>query len=348
MNVTMRDLAEQLGLSRTTVSLVLKGEAERYRISEATRRKVLERAKQLKFRPNYFAKALNLRRTGVIGIVFPNVFEHFMSEVVKGIEDVLYPAEYTMTLSTSRFDRQLEKRILEQMQYRGVDGILLMFNAPFRGHDYDYSHIRDLLRRDIPVIFVDRVLRGTRAPCVLQDDYGGAYRATDALIRAGCRRVVYVSFDIDVDTIRNRHAGYRAALVDHGRKPSPRDRILLDRRDPDSPDLGSALDRLLGARVPPDGFFVTTNGLSYKLRHLLARRGLTLNRDMRIAKFGTDPDYHASGMLCVEQPHVEMGQAAARAVLSLVNGQRDGVPQRTVLAGTLKPPPDEFLTKETS
>ncbi len=346
MNITMKMLAEQLGLSRTTVSLVLKGESERYRISAATQRKVLQRAKQLNFRPNYFAKALNLRRTGVIGIVFPNVFEPFTSEVVKGIEDVLYPADYTMTLSTSRFDRQLEARILEQMRYRGVDGVLLMYNAPFRGTPYDYSHIHGLLRSPVPVVFIDRALRGTRAPCILQDDRGGAYRATDALVRAGCRRVAYVSLDIDVGTVRARYAGYRAALSAHGRRVSTADRILLDRRDPASTDLSSALDRLMRSRTPPDGFFVTTNGLSYKLRHLLALRGCALNRDVRIAKFGADPEYHASGMICVAQPHVEMGQAAARAVLSLVDSAGGSVSARTVLAGTLKTPPDSTLTKE--
>ncbi|MBD3243042.1 MAG: substrate-binding domain-containing protein, partial [Chitinivibrionales bacterium] len=317
-----------------------------YRISKATQRKVLQRAKQLNFRPNYFAKALNLRRTGVIGIVFPNVFEPFMSEVVKGIEDVLYPADYTMALSTSRFDRQLEQRILEQMCYRGVDGILLVFNAPFRGQAYDYSHLHALLRQDMPVVFIDRTLHGGRAPCVLQNDHDGAYQATDALIRAGCRHVAYVSLDIDVETIRARHAGYCAALAAHNRKPSPRHRILLDRRDPGASDLSTALDRLMASRTPPDGFFVTTNGLSYKLRYLLRRRGLTLNKDVRIAKFGADPDYHASGMYCVEQPHVAMGQAAARTVLALLDGDADAVPRRTVLESTLRECSDDMLTKE--
>lgn len=335
MNVTMQSLARELGLSRTTVSLILKGEGDRYRISRDTQQRVLRKVQQTHYRPNYFAKALNHRQTAVVGIVFPNVFESFMGEMVKGIEEVLYPADYTMTLSTSRFDRRVEQRILEQFSYRGIDGLLLMFNAPFVGTRYSYGHLQKLMQAKLPVVFIDRYLDTIEAPSVVQDDFGGARDATRALVAAGCRRIASLTLNIDVSTIHHRIEGYHAALEEAGLKPARR--IRLRTRDPKSSDLREAIDAMVRSKARPDGLFVTTNGIAYKAVHLLREHGLQLNHDIRVAKFGSDPEFHPTGMYCVTQPHVEMGRRAASALLHRIS-HPTARPRREVVAGTLTTP----------
>jgi DNA-binding LacI/PurR family transcriptional regulator len=336
----MKDLAAQLGLSRTTVSLVLKGAAGRYRISSTTRDRVLRAARRARYRPNYFARALTMRRTGVIGIVFPNVFETFMSEVIKGMEDVLYPAEYTMMLCTSRFDRELEARNIEQLRYRGVDGFLVVFNAPFRGEPYGYGHLRPLLNdTSRPTVFVDRYPRTKRCHYVVQDDYRGAYDATRGLARMGCRRIGYVSLDIDATSVEARRRGYEAGLRERGLRKSTQNTVLLRTRDSTSEDLAAAIRRMLDGPGRPDGLFVTTNGLAHRVCELVEACGLTLNRDIQIATFGSDPPWFASGMLCVEQPRVEMGARAARLLTQLIeHPRRRRVWKHCVIRPRLVPP----------
>lgn len=316
--LTMNQLAKSLGLSRTTVSLVLKGETQRYRIAPATRDRILDAARDAGYRPNYFATALNRQRSATIGILFPNVFESFMSEVVKGIEDVLYPAQYTMVLSTSRFDTAHEQRAIDQFRHRGVDGLLVVPNAPFRGHPHDYSHLEAVVRDHIPIVFVDRHIEGIRCSHVVQDDFRGALNATRALLARGARRPALLSLDIDVSSVRERMRGFDSACRRSGLDPAALPRILLDRRDPLSTDLDQALTAHLRSPRPPDAFFVTTGGIAFKLRHLLLRRGINVGGDIPIARFGADPEFHPSGMLCVVQPHIAMGEQAARILLNAI------------------------------
>ncbi len=338
----MASIARQLGISRTTVSLVLKGEAERFRISSETRDRVLHAVERLGYKPNYFATALNSRRTRVVGIVFPNVFESFMSKLVKGIEDVLYPADYTMMLCTNRFDYELESRLIDELFYRGVDGLLLVPTAPFRGACYDDTHLRVLRTRGMPFVLVDRYLNGLVAHRVTQDDYGGAYLATKTLAADGCRRIGYVSLDIDVSSIRARHEGYRAALQQLGMGPHEADTILLSTCDPHAHDLTVALQTLLASPERPDGLLVSTHGISLKVCHVVQRAGFALNTDIRIATFGTDPPYHATGMYCIEQPHVEMGRRAAKLLLEIIGKDNNVHPRHICLKSTLRPPGDRY------
>jgi LacI family transcriptional regulator len=335
---TMARIARALGISRTTVSLILKGEAGKYRISDATVGRVQAAVAAAGYRPNYFARALNTRSTRVVGIVFPNVFEAFMSEVVKGIEDVLYPAGYTMMLCTSRFDRAMEQRNIEQLLHRGVDGILLAFSAPFRGERYDYSHLRRLAAGATPVVLIDRTLPGLRLPSVVQDDCDGARQATAALIAAGCGSVGLVTLDIDVSTIRQRCEGFSSAIAKAGIKLRRSQTIRLRTRDRAKEDLAVPLGRLLESPHRPDGLFVTTSGLALRVLDIVNSHGLVLNENIRIARFGSDPPYQPTGMFCVSQPHLEMGRRAAELLLTKVSGVTKRTPERIVLPCELLPP----------
>ena len=325
--MTMKQLAEALGISRTTVSLVLKGQARKYRIRDDTAQKILQAVHDSGYRPNYFATALNLRRSGVVGVVFPNVFEAFMSETVKGIEDVTHAAEYTAMIATSRFDQALEQKVIAQMLHRGVDGIIIACNAPFRGAAHRYDHIRRLCRGPAPVVMVDRIVRGIDCHAVLQDDSGGAQRATEQLLRAGCCRPCFLSLDLDVSSIRERRRGFLAALKRAGIHHTRCRDILLKKRDPESHDLRDALAALMRGRAAPDCFFITTSGLANRARFLLAGMGISVPADVAIARFGSDPPWNPSGMICVEQPHVDMGRRAARMLLHLLNGSQPAGPR---------------------
>jgi DNA-binding LacI/PurR family transcriptional regulator len=314
----MSDVARQLGVSRTTVSLVLKGDGDRYHINAETQRRVLDKVAELGYRPNYFARALNLGRTGTIGVVLPEVFETYMAELIHGIEDVLYPAGQTIMLSTSRFDPDLERRSLEQLAHRGVDGLLLVFTCPFGRPRRRAAHVADLLRGPLPTVLVDRYHPAVDSNRVVQDDEGGARAAVERLVQQGCRRIGYVSFDLDITSLAARFRGYKGALRAAGHRYYPERVVLLHERNPAATDLRDALAALGRRRDRPDGFLVTTDGLGLKTARLLEGQGLRIGEDVHLARFGTDPEHFTSGMWLVEQPHLEMGRAAARLLLRVL------------------------------
>jgi LacI family transcriptional regulator len=313
MKMTMQQIAQKLGVSRTTVSLVLKGDAAKYRINPDTARTIHDTVRTLQYTPDYLATALTAGKTKTIGVVFPNVFESFMSEVVKGIEDVLYPAGYMMILCTSRFDRNLEVRVIETLLHRGVDGLIVVFNAPFAGKPYDYSHLKKLASGSTPIVFVDRALPGVNAHSIVQDDRWAAAQATKHLIANGCRKPAYISLDIEISSIQARYQGFLDACAHAHIKHTHE--VRLKRLDSDSNDLSTALQRIFKAENRPDGLLITTHGIALKTIGLLRNMGLNVPEDVQVAKFGSDPRYLPSGALCVKQPHVEMGTVSARLIV---------------------------------
>ncbi len=320
---TMKSIAEDLGVSRSTVSFVLAGEAERRRINPETAERILQRAQALGFRPNYFAQALNTRKTGAIGLVFPDVHEAYMAEMLRGIDEVFALHDATMMLCSSRMSRALEQRNVESLLYRGIDGLIIVPCADFRPHPSDVTPLPRLLAEArIPVVCADRLPAGWTGNSVIQDDRAGARQAVDRLLDQGARRVACVSFDLDASSIRERIAGYREALASRQQIADPRWQIRLDRLDPGADDLSEALRALLalppGER--PDAWFVTTAGLSYRTRDLL--RALAPASDPPpIARFGADPPYFSSGMISVVQPHREIGRRSAELLFELMSNQ---------------------------
>jgi LacI family transcriptional regulator len=308
----MKSLALELGVSRSTVSFVLGGEADKRRIHPDTAQRILRRATELGFRPDYFARALNTRRTGSIGLVFPDVHEAYMSQMVRGIDEVLEHHGALMVLTSSRLDRGVERRNVESLLHRGIDGLLVVPCADFQGVASPVpSLVETLGRSGLPVVAIDRVPAGWVADSVVQDDRVAARNIVKRLLTAGARRVAYVSFHLDTSSLHHRRQGYLEALAGAGLKPDPRLCVLLTEVNPASHDLELALAGLLAlpSGQRPDAWFVTTAGLAYRTRDVLTQ--LQGFAPPWMARFGADPAYHSSGMLSVVQPHQTLGQRAA-------------------------------------
>jgi len=318
----MQELASELKLSRTTVSLVLKGESERFRISPETRERVTALALKHNFKPNYFASMLNTRRTGLIGLILPNVFESFMSELIRGMETTLNLHNNALMVSTSMFSPEIEKKTIEEFRYRGVDGLIIAPYAPFSGEERQFDAYGQMETDNFPHVFIDRFPEGFHAPRVVQDDFEAAYRAVTVLVSQGSKRIGYIGFDIQASSIRDRRDGWAAGCRDAHIAVGPE--LLLSHRDRNTGDLETALGAVLAdAPNKPDAFFISSNGLSFRARHIIA--GLAgPDSGIKIAKFGSDPEYWNTGMIQVRQPQAGMGRVAAELLMEeIVAGKRE-------------------------
>jgi len=320
MKITMNHIARQTGVSRTTVSLVLKGEAGRYRITPATAARVTAAARRLGFQPNYIARALSQGATRVVGVVVPNMSDVFLGDILKGIEQVLHDAGYMMILCTSRYDRETERKNTDLLVAHGVDGILMTFNAPFKGASYDYSHLKQLVAKQPNTVFIDRRLPSLRAPSVVLDDILAARTATARLLQDR-RSPGFISLDLDVSSIGDRLRGFYQACRAARIRPQERHLVFLG---PDQQDEGSVrgilADRFTGAA--PDCLLVSTGRLAFRVKNALESLGYRTGSDIALAKFGADPDHNRSGMLCVDQRHADMGREAALLLLKMIAGGR--------------------------
>jgi LacI family transcriptional regulator len=322
---TMKSIARELGVSRSTVSFVLSGGAEEHRIHPDTARKIIERARELNFKPDYFARALNTRKTGAIGVVFPDVHESYMSEMVRGIDEVFACHDALMMLCSSRFDRALEMRNIESLCYRGIDGLIIVPCSDFCNRPADLPPLNKVLTgKSIPVVCADRIPMGWKGDAVVQDDSLASFQAVEHLLDRGATKVACISFDLDASSIKDRIAGYQSAMASRGLAVDPRWLVLLERVDANSSDLSDALRGLMSLPEAerPDSWFVTTTGLSYRARDLLLDLRPGVAEPPAIARFGTDPPHFSSTMIGLAQPHQAIGRRAAQLLFSRMTNPR--------------------------
>ncbi|MDA3957643.1 LacI family DNA-binding transcriptional regulator [Oceanispirochaeta sp.] len=315
MKRTMKDLAEELGISRTTVSLVLKGKADQYRISMETQKRILDLVEKEGYKPNYFAQGLNNGKTMTIGVIFPDVFEEFMVAMIRGIGEVMEAEDYTMILMTSRFSQGREKKNIEELLHRGIDGMLLIPSCDFRGNWEKRIHLSKAQLKMTPLVQIDRVTDSWQGSSVVQDDRMGGIWAAEYLQQMGCREMAVVSLDLSASSIRGRITGFASIIPEYHS-------ILLKEQNRQSDDLNIALEKMLldAPNQTPRGFFVTTAGLAIRVKEILLDRGLSLNKDYFLVRFGEDPQGYRSGMACIGQPHYEMGREAARLLVRQIQG----------------------------
>src|SRR5271168_3414156 len=206
MPATMKSIAHDLGVSVVTVSKVLHNHAD---ISAETRKRVLRRMKEVNYQPNLAARALSTGRTSLIGLIVPDLVHPFFAQVAKGISASLSAQGYSLIISSSEENPQLERREIEQMIARGVDAVILAST------ESEQSNVRKLTERGMPFVLLDRKIPGLAANFVGIDDVLAGSMATEHLIEIGCKRIAHIGGS-EVSTARDRKEGYDATLAAHG------------------------------------------------------------------------------------------------------------------------------------
>ncbi len=209
-NIT--ELASFLKLSVSTVSRVLNGKADTYRISKATQRRIIKAAKNFNYKPNEIARGLKLSRTETIGLIVPDIANPFFAEIVKSIENEVMKAGYMLLVCVSNEDIETEKELLLLLQSRRVDGMII---APV---GIKFSHIFNAHKSGLPVVIIDRIPVKKIIPAFTSDSYNGAIKAINYMVSIGHTRIGCICGMQGIYPIMERLKGYKAALLKCGIK----------------------------------------------------------------------------------------------------------------------------------
>jgi DNA-binding LacI/PurR family transcriptional regulator len=207
-NVTLKQIAEALGVSAMTVSRVINNKAN---VDEKTRARVLAKAKSMGYTPNHVAKSLVSKKTQTIGVVIPEIHHVFFSEVVSGIEAVVYENNYQLFLTNSAEDVAREKNVIEALRSKRVDGILLSCAE----NSKDFEYYKKLINSGLNIVFFDRCVENIGASCVSVDDENSSYLITSHLIGHGYDKIAHLSGPENLSVGRERLRGYKRALEEH-------------------------------------------------------------------------------------------------------------------------------------
>lgn len=205
--VTMSDVAREAGVSLMTVSRAINAKGE---INPQTRARVLRVAEEMGYRPSNIARGLATRRTHTLGLVIPDVANPFFSDVARGAEHVAYAAGYNVFLCNTDEDPQRESAVLQSLEEKRVDGIVLCSSR------LDDGELRTVVDRHPAVVLVNRELENAGAGVVLVDDETGGRAVAQHLLQAGHKAVGLLAGPPASRSGHQRARGYRAALAAAG------------------------------------------------------------------------------------------------------------------------------------
>jgi LacI family transcriptional regulator len=213
MPVTMMDIARDLKVSVVTVSKALRNQGK---ISVATRKRVLRRAKELHYQMNWVARSLVTRRTYTIGLLLPDFTHPFFAEIARAVAQTVRPHGYHVIISYFEEDPELERSEADSLLARQVDGLVIASAQPVRCLEL----FRRIQARNVPFVLIDRPIAGLQASFVGVDNRAIGRLATEHLIDRGCSRIAHLRGP-EIGIATERLEGYRRALAKHGlRVPS--------------------------------------------------------------------------------------------------------------------------------
>ncbi|MDF1548581.1 MAG: LacI family DNA-binding transcriptional regulator [Bacteroidales bacterium] len=312
--ITIKDIAKELGVSPSTVSRALKNHPD---ISNATKRAVNDLARQLKYKPNEIALSLRHSKSNIIGVIVPEVVHYFFSSVISGIDDLAYANDYNVMVAQTNEDFEREVHSTLGMLSSRVAGILVSVSKNTKNFD----HLNNLEQNGIPLVFFDRVCPEIETDKVVVDDFDGAYRAVEHLIKTGCRRIVHFGAGQHMLIGKNRQNGYLHALYKYG---IPIDDSLIFKCD-DYNEAMHLTEKLIRSGKAPDAIFAVNDMTAIGALSVIKSMGLKVPEDISIIGFTnglistmTDPP-----LSTVEQHGYEMGQIAVRLLLNRLSKNDD-------------------------
>ncbi len=321
--VTIYDLAEKLNISVATVSRALKDDPV---VSKKTKKKIFDLAEEMGYRSNHFARNLRNQRTDTIGVIVPRLNSYFMSTVIAGIEHVANSQGYNLIISQSSESAEKELMSARTMFNNRVDGLLVSL-----AYDTEsIQHFGPFFKREVPVLFFDRVAEHENVTNVCIDNRKAAYEATMHLIGQGCGRILHITAPSGRNVYTDRLAGYRTALQERG-LPYLEELVI---RNNLSQEAGlSAAEQILKMRQRPDGVFVANDNCAVSCMLALKKKGVSIPADMAFAGFNNDPvsTVIEPNLTTINYPGYEMGEVAARHLINHLNGAAPMTSTNTIL-----------------
>jgi LacI family transcriptional regulator len=311
MGVRLKDLADALGLSISTVSAALH---DRKDINPATRERVLRKAAALNYHPNRLAHGLATQKTQVLGVVVPNLSRPFFPHVLEGIDAITYPAGYSLVVFNTDDDPKREERGIHTLISNQVDGLIIASAQPPRNN----GAWEPVNKSGLPFVLVDRFFASF--PFVGADDDLIGYVATQHLLQQGYRRIAHLAAT-KVVTGFGRYRGYLRALREAG-LPVRKDYIVeVSWGEMDGGAEGAA--RVLRQRPRPDAIFAVNDLVAIGAMKTIQGAGLNIPNDCGLIGVGNVRygDCLSVPLSTLDLHAKEVGKTAATMLLSRIQGQ---------------------------
>lgn len=317
MRTTVKDVAKAVGLSTTTVSLVLNNKPNR--IPEATREIVLKAAKELNYRPNHIAVSMVTKKTHTIGLILPDISNLYFSELAKVIEEQCHKYGYNVLYGNTNGSLEHDFEYLNLFIDRSVDAIIMTVSSNYSEEEVKSLHaIAET--NNVPIMMVDRALDDPRFMSVLLDQRLGGYLATNYLINLGHRKIACITGPKNLQISIERLEGYKSALEDAG---LPFDRALVIEGDFCVDSGVQALPYILGQNAT--AVFSLNDMMAIGVYRECRRYHLSIPQDLSVVGFDDIfiDEFLEPPLSTIAQPVVEIGNYAVKKMMAVLEGKQN-------------------------
>jgi len=305
--IGIKDIAEMLHISVSTVSRAFR---DTHDVNPETREKVLALARKLNFKPNKNASALASGSTKNIGVVIPFITNYYFSMVISGIQEEAYEQDYNIILYVTNDNLAREKTLLENLSTSSLDGLLISISSD----SYINDHFEQLMAKGLPIVFFDRVPNDMQVSKVVQDDFAGAFQATEYLIQNGYTRIAHIAGPKDLKFTQQRLSGYLQALEKN--KIVKEDNLIVYSGFSQAHGNEDA-QKLLALPHRPDAIFAVNDRKAVGAMLAIKQAGLQIGQDIGVIGFTNDPiaTVVEPNLTTIEEPALDIGKQSCALLI---------------------------------
>ena len=309
-HISLKDLANEMGISISTVSRALKNHPD---ISPELTLKIQKLAKDWNYTPNPLAMGLLRQQTKMIGVIVPDIVTHFYSSIISGIEEVAKQHGYFIVIASSNESMKKEIESVENLLKSRVEGLIVCVSQETR----NFNHFEKLVKNEIPLVFFDRIGESINVPAVTVDGIEAVKNIVHHFYENGCRRIAYISGPEHLNISKNRKDGYLCGLKECELKF---DSELLVQCNLSTNDATKATQKLLQLKKRPDAIFGLNDTIAFAAMKEIKKQRLNIPGD--IALVGFTDEFHSTvvepTLTSVTHPTFKMGQEAANLFFRLI------------------------------
>ncbi|RBN51049.1 LacI family DNA-binding transcriptional regulator [Flavobacterium psychrolimnae] len=319
-NTTLKEIAAQLGISITTASKALKGYSD---VSEKTKNAVIELAQKLHYTPNSFAVNLRTKESKTIGLIIPTLVHDFFSYVIKGILEEAEKRDYLVIILQSNEKLEFEKKQIDLLLNKRVDGILMSLS----NETGDFDHLKSIISHKTPLVLFDKIAKLVNCSKVTINDKKAAYDAVCYLIKKGYKKIAHFRGSYMPQNSIDRFLGYKKALEDNNLTYDS-SLVFVCENNADFQDGYENAKRVMDEHPEIDAIFAVTDLVAIGIIKYFNEIGVSIPE--RIAVLGFSNWFMSSvispKLSTIDQPGFEIGRRSASILFDEINLKKNNLP----------------------
>lgn len=317
--VSLKYIAENLNVAKSTVSLVLNGRGDERRIRKETQERIIKFAKEHNYKADRLARSLSIGKTYTIGLIVPNIADTFFAQIARSIEKEAEKFGYNVLFSSTGESPKKESAIIQTMLDRKTDGLIIISSQP------ESKEIQQLKKKNYPFVLIDRKNPGIETNFVGLENLAGIASAVDLLVKNNRKRIGFISLKLELETIYERERGYLQSLKKH--KLEIKDDFVQKVDFENGPGgVEDAIKTLTNESNRVDGIVFATQYLAAEGIRVLQRLNIKIPEQVAIVSYGykNDFDLITPSISAVRLPIRAMGDEAVNILLDNLKGHASG------------------------